>query len=199
MKTKTRISLAAVATAASFAAGAAVAYSVDRPDRFGFSPIRDGIPKGAAHFAMSSPDLVDGGVFPRADICAGPETTPRLNWSGAPAGTQSFAVEMFDPTAPTGSGFSHWRVWDIPASAGSFDGRSTPPAGAVVSVNDGGDVGYDGPCPPVGDIPHHYKIRVFALNTPSIGLPANISTAVSGFVLAHSIIGFAEMTVTASQ
>jgi Raf kinase inhibitor-like YbhB/YbcL family protein len=199
MDKKTRIGLAGVATAATFAAGAATAYAVGF-DKFGHSPIRNGIPRAAAHFQVSSPDLTDGGSFPAADICAGPETTPRLTWQGAPAATKSFAVEMFDPDAPTGSGFSHWRAWDIPVGTSSFGGQAAPPAGTVVGLNDAGDAFYDGPCPPVGDIPHHYKIRVLALDTASLGLPsAGTTTAVSGFVLGQHIIGVAQMTVTARQ
>ena len=72
---------------------------------------------------------------------------------------------MFDPDAPTGSGFSHWRAWDIPATASTFGGQATPPAGTVVGLNDCGDASYDGPCPPAGDVAHHYKIRVLALDT----------------------------------
>ncbi|MFL6116002.1 MAG: YbhB/YbcL family Raf kinase inhibitor-like protein [Catenulispora sp.] len=199
MNKKTKTAVAGVAAAATFAAGAATAYAVVC-DKYGHSPIRNGIPLAAAHFHVSSPDLTDGGAFPAADLCAGPETTPRLAWSGAPAATQSYAVEMFDPDAPTGSGFSHWRAWDIPATESTFGGQAAPPAGTVVGLNDGGHASYDGPCPPAGDIPHGYRIRVLALDTASIGLPsAGISTAVSGFVLGQHIIGVAEMTVTARR
>jgi Raf kinase inhibitor-like YbhB/YbcL family protein len=199
MMKKTKITVVGVASAATFAAGAATAYAVAH-DRFGYSPIRNGIPRAAAHFSLTSPDLVDGGVFPAADVCAGPETTPRLAWSGAPAGTKSFAVEMFDPDAPSGSGFSHWRAWDIPATASTFGGQAALPAGTVAGLNDFGDPDYDGPCPPAGDVTHHYKIRVLALDTPSIGLPsAGVSTAYSGYVLGKHAIGVAEMTVSARR
>ncbi|NUR61043.1 MAG: YbhB/YbcL family Raf kinase inhibitor-like protein [Catenulispora sp.] len=198
MNKKTKITVAGVATAATFAAGAATAYAVVC-DKFGYSPIRNGIPRAAAHFQVASPDLKDGGWFPAADVCAGPETTPRLARSGAPATTQSYVVEMFDPDAPTGSGFSHWRAWDVPASASTFGGQATPPAGTVTGRNDGGDAFYDGPCPPVGDIPHHYKIRVLALDTATLGLGPDVSTAISGFVMGQHIVGVAEMTVLARR
>ncbi|GAA1989667.1 YbhB/YbcL family Raf kinase inhibitor-like protein [Catenulispora subtropica] len=199
MNKKTKVTVAGVATAATFAAGAATAYAVVC-DKFGYSPVRNGIQKSAAHFKVTSPDLTDGGWFPAADVCAGPETTPRLAWSGAPAATKSFAVEMFDPDAPTGSGFSHWRAWDIPAGTSTFGGQAPVPAGTVVGVNDGGDAFYDGPCPPAGDVTHHYKIRVLALDTADLGLPsAGTSTALSGFVLGRHVIGVAEMTVLAKQ
>jgi Raf kinase inhibitor-like YbhB/YbcL family protein len=199
MNKKTKMTVAGVATAATFATGAATAYAVVC-DKFGYSPIRNGIQKSATHFKVTSPDLANGGWFPAADLCAGPETTPRLAWSGAPAAAKSFAVEMFDPDAPTGSGFSHWRVWDIPATAHTFGGQDPAPAGTVVGLNDGGGVGYTGPCPPAGDVTHHYKIRVLALDTASLGLgQAGTTTAVSGFYLGQHAIGVAEITVLAKQ
>lgn len=197
MMKKTKIAIAGVASTAMFAAGAATAYAAVH-DHFGYSKIRNGIPRAAAHFHVSSPDLADGGDFPAAEVCTGYTTAPRLNWSGAPAGTKSFAVEMFDPDAPSGSGFSHWRAWDIPASAHAFGGQAVPPAGTVVGVNDLGATGFAGPCPPAGEPVHHYQIRVLALDTASIGLPsAGTSTGYSGFVLGQHIIGVAEMTVLA--
>lgn len=199
MKKKTKIVAAGVATAAVFAAGAASAYAVGL-DRFGYTGIRSGIPKHTPRFTVTSPDLTDDGFFPAADVCAGPATTPRLAWSGAPAGTRSFAVEMFDPDAPSGSGFSHWRAWDIPAGTTTFGGQAADPAGTVAGVNDFGDPYYDGPCPPKGDIAHRYRIRVLALDVPSLGLPADgVSTAVSGYYLGKHVIGEAEMTVTAER
>jgi Raf kinase inhibitor-like YbhB/YbcL family protein len=199
MMKKTKIAVAGVASAAMFAAGAATAYAAVH-DRFGYSPVRSGIPKDAAHFHVSSPDLADGGVFPASEVCTGYTTAPRVHWSGAPAGTKSFAVEMFDPQAPTGSGFSHWRAWDIPATATTFGGQAAPPAGTVVGQNDFGDAFFDGPCPPAGDVVHHYAIRVLALDTASIGLPsAGTSTAYSGFVLGQHTIGVAQMVVNAQQ
>ncbi|MBS2536292.1 YbhB/YbcL family Raf kinase inhibitor-like protein [Catenulispora sp. NF23] len=199
MNKKTRITVAGVASAAMFSAGAATAYAAGH-NRFGHSPIRDGVPRAAAHFHVSSPDLRDGGAFPAADVCTGATTPPRLTWSGAPAGTKSFAVEMFDPDAPTGSGFSHWRAWDIPATASTFGGQAAVPAGTVVGQNDFGDPRFDGPCPPTGDIVHRYQIRVLALDVPSIGLPsAGTSTAYSGFVMGGHIVGVARMTVSAQE
>jgi Raf kinase inhibitor-like YbhB/YbcL family protein len=199
MMKKTKIALAGVAAAAMFGAGAATAYAAVH-DRFGYTKVRSGIPKDVARFSVGSPDLTDGGTFPASEVCTGYTTAPRLNWSGAPAGAKSFAVEMFDPQAPTGSGFSHWREWDIPASATSFGGTVAAPAGTVAGQNDFGDAYYDAPCPPAGDPVHHYEIRVLALDTPSIGLAwVGTSTAVSGFVLGTHIIGMAEMTVDAQS
>lgn len=199
MMKKTKITVAGVAAVAMFGAGAATAYAAVC-DRFGYTSVRSGIPRSAAHFSVSSPDLADGGTFPASEVCTGYTTAPRLTWSGAPAGTRSLAVEMFDPQAPTGSGFSHWREWDIPATATSFGGTAAAPAGTVAGQNDFGDAFYDAPCPPAGDPVHHYQIRVLALDTASLGLPgAGTSTAVSGFVLGQHIIGVAQMTVDAQS
>jgi Raf kinase inhibitor-like YbhB/YbcL family protein len=170
--------------------------------KLGHKKIRSGIPKSAAKFTVHSPDIRDGGAFPAADFanvfgCTGTNHQPRLAWSGAPAGTRSYAVTMYDPDAPTGSGFWHWLEWDIPASASTLG--STPPAGAVAGVNDGGITGYVGPCPPVGDIAHHFQITVYALDVASLSLPSSTTPAITGFTMATHILGFARMTVTAQR
>src|SRR5438067_2094273 len=94
--------------------------------------------------------------------CGGGNKSPHLAWSGAPAGTKSFALMVYDPDAPTGSGFWHWVMFDIPADTtelpkGAGDPKAaTAPKGATQSRTDFGVPGYGGPCPPQGDPPHHY-------------------------------------------
>jgi len=126
--------------------------------------------------------IADAQVF-NSGGCTGQNVSPALSWSGAPKGTKSFAVSMYDPDAPTGSGFWHWWVADLPADttglpkgAGSGTGL---PAGAIQVRNDFGAVGYGGPCPPKGR-PHHFQITVYALDVDKLGVDANVSAAVMG-------------------
>ena len=206
MKKTIRIAAALIAGTAALALGStAVAEAhthAPGPAGFGKKVIREGIPISATRFTVSSPDVRNGGSFAPTDFangfgCTGDNRQPRLSWSGAPAGTQSYAVTMYDPDAPTGSGFWHLLEWDIPASASTLD--STPPAGTVVGVDDAGIAGYLGPCPPVGDIIHRYQITVYALDVPTLGLPSATSPAITGFTMSSHILGYAQMTVSAQR
>jgi Raf kinase inhibitor-like YbhB/YbcL family protein len=167
---------------------------------FGYHNVRDGLPSGISHFSLTSTDLKQGKPIPMQFWgCTDTGISPQLAWSGAPAGTQSYAVTLFDPDAPTGSGFWHWQAWDIPAGTTSLPQNATLPAGAVNGRNDGGGFGYTGPCPPVGDLTHHYRITVIALDVPSLELPADTPDAVVGFVIGEHAIGSGTLTATARQ
>lgn len=121
--------------------------------------------------------------------CTGKNLSPQLSWENAPAGTKSFAVTLYDPDAPTGSGFWHWVVFDIPTSTTQLPtGAGTPghagmPAGAVQSGTDFGAPGYGGPCPPLGHGAHRYVMTVYALKTEKLGLDAKATPALVGFNL----------------
>jgi Raf kinase inhibitor-like YbhB/YbcL family protein len=121
--------------------------------------------------------------------CAGGNMSPHLTWSGAPEGTKSFAVTCYDPDAPTGSGFWHWLVVNIPASANTLElAAGDPknpklPAGALMTRTDFGAPGYGGPCPPQGDHPHRYIFTVFAVGAETLPVQADTSAAVVGFNL----------------
>ncbi len=159
----------------------------------------------AQSFKLSSTDIRQGGRIGAPHIlnsmgCTGDNLSPELQWSGAPAGTKSFAVTVYDPDAPTGSGFWHWSVYNIPPAVtrlerGAGDAsRNLVPAGAVQGNTDFGTPGYGGPCPPPGK-PHHYVFTVFALNTDKIDVPANATAAFVRFnVYGHKI---ATATLTA--
>ena len=147
-------------------------------------------------FTVTSNSFKDGDHLPNdfilsADFgfgCAGGNKSPHLQWSHAPVGTKSFAVTCYDPDAPTGSGFWHWLVVNIPANvselpegAGSAGGRL--PNGASQTRTDFGAPGYGGPCPPQGDHPHRYLFTVFAVKVDKLDVTANTSAAVVGFNL----------------
>jgi Raf kinase inhibitor-like YbhB/YbcL family protein len=131
--------------------------------------------------------------------CSGQNVSPPLKWSGAPSGTKSFALTVYDPDAPTGSGWWHWVVYDIPASvtelaagAGSSGGKL--PAGAAQGRTDFGSTGYGGPCPPQGDKPHHYVFTVYALKVDKLDLPSSASAAMVGFSINANKLGSAKLT-----
>jgi Raf kinase inhibitor-like YbhB/YbcL family protein len=133
--------------------------------------------------------------------CTGDNISPELNWENAPAGTKSFAVTMYDPDAPTGSGFWHWLIFDIPATVSELKSdagdlsKNLAPAGSVQSKTDFGQPGYGGPCPPVGHGFHEYIITVYALKTDKLGLDQNASGAYVGFNLYANTIEKASLVM----
>lgn len=131
--------------------------------------------------------------------CVGDNISPQLSWSNAPEGTKSFAITMYDPDAPTGSGWWHWLVFDIPANvlelvsnAGNV-ALNLAPNGAIQSITDYGSNGYGGPCPPEGHGLHQYIITVYALSVPTLGLDANTNPAVVGYYLNNNVLGKASL------
>jgi hypothetical protein len=134
--------------------------------------------------SLTSPDIKEGGTIANEQVlkgfgCDGDNVSPALNWSGTPAGTKSFAVNMFDPDAPTGSGWWHWVVFNIPPGTTSLPKgagdvkKKLMPKGAIQSRNDFGAAGYGGPCPPAGGKPHHYQITVFAVDVAKLAAAKN--------------------------
>ncbi|MFM2120322.1 MAG: hypothetical protein RL722_1790 [Pseudomonadota bacterium] len=174
----------------------------------------------SGEFKLSSPDLA-GGSFGNNFIlngfgCKGGNVSPALVWSGVPAGTKSLALQIHDPDAPTGSGFWHWAVYDIPAgSTGLAQGAGNDPArlpagayGGRTDFNDTGATGvngnYGGPCPPVGDKPHRYVFTLYALAVDKVdaaaGIPKTGTPALFSFVLNRGLgaglLGKASFTAT---
>jgi hypothetical protein len=158
----------------------------------------------AAHaFTLSSPDITAGGKIAEAQVfsdfgCKGGNVSPQLAWSGAPAGTRSFALLMYDPDAPTGSGWWHWILYNIPATATSLPaGAGDPqkhllPAGALQGRTDFGTPGYGGPCPPPGK-PHHYHLWLYALKVERLDVPADATAAYIGFNVRAQSLGRAQL------
>ena len=139
-----------------------------------------------------------------ADImgCTGDNQSPQLRWSGAPEGTQSFAVTCFDPDAPTGSGFWHWVVFDIPADvtelprgAGSGD-QGGLPDGAKHARNDLGATEYVGSAPPPGHGEHRYVFAVHALGVPTLGVDEGAPPALVGFNLTFNTLARGSIVAT---
>lgn len=131
--------------------------------------------------------------------CTGKNQSPQLAWENAPAGTKSFAVTMYDPDAPTGSGWWHWLVFDIPADVDALaPGAGNPklnlmPKGAIQSLTDYGAQGYGGPCPPKGHGLHQYIITVHALKAEKLGLDAEANAAVVGYYLYQNTLAKASI------
>ena len=159
----------------------------------------------AAGFTLSSPTIKPGATLTQAQVfngfgCTGQNVSPELRWSGAPAGTKSFAVTMYDPDAPTGSGWWHWLVINLPADstglaegAGAADGKALP-TGARHGRTDFGGPGFGGACPPQGNKPHRYIFTVYALKTDKIDVPADASAAMIGFMLNANKMATASFT-----
>lgn len=132
--------------------------------------------------------------------CVGANLSPALSWRHPPKGTRSFAVTAYDPDAPTGSGWWHWVVFNLPAetrelAAGAGDPAADKmPAGAVQSRTDFGKSGWGGPCPPQGDRPHRYVITVHALKVDKIELDENAPAAMVGFMINANRLAKASIT-----
>jgi Raf kinase inhibitor-like YbhB/YbcL family protein len=153
-------------------------------------------------FRLTSADVK--GTFAPPQIyngfgCTGGNVSPELSWTGAPAATKSFALTVYDPDAPTGSGWWHWVVVNIPASTTQLPSGASGakmPEGAVETRTDFGKPGYGGPCPPAGDPPHHYVFTVYALKAPKLDLDAQAGGAMSGFMIRQNKLASATFTAT---
>ncbi|MEC5404082.1 YbhB/YbcL family Raf kinase inhibitor-like protein [Paraburkholderia sp. MPAMCS5] len=130
-------------------------------------------------FALTSPGTADGGTLDSshaasANHCGGGNVSPALQWRNAPAGTKSYAVTLFDADGAKGLGIVHWVLYGIAPSVTSM-GAGAAPSGSVGGTNRFGDPGYFGPCPTVGDVPHHYLVQIYALDLLPDALPAGLS------------------------
>jgi Raf kinase inhibitor-like YbhB/YbcL family protein len=155
-------------------------------------------------FTLASPD-VRNGTFSGMQIyngfgCTGKNMSPAVMWKGAPGGTRSFVLTLYDPDAPTGSGFWHWVVIDIPGAATSIpagaSGTAKMPSGAVEMRTDFGTAGYGGPCPPTGDKPHRYIFTLFALKVDKLEVDPQATAAMVGFMTRANTISTATFTAT---
>jgi Raf kinase inhibitor-like YbhB/YbcL family protein len=159
----------------------------------------------AAGFKLSSPEIKANQTIPKSFEfngfgCSGENKSPALKWSGAPKDTKSFAVTVYDPDAPTGSGWWHWVVINIPAevtelasNAGALN-STTLPKGAVQGRTDYGTAAWGGTCPPQGDKPHRYIFTVYALKADKLEVPADATAALTGYMIHGNMLGKASIT-----
>ena len=136
----------------------------------------------AAAFEVASASLHADGRLDAAQAydghgCGGANISPEVHWRAAPAATRSFALTLFDPDARGGRGWWHWLVLDLPATQRALAAGATLPAGARTWRNSFGESGYGGPCPPIGDAPHHYVLTLYALRDATLALPPDADAA----------------------
>ena len=161
-------------------------------------------------FTLTSTDVAEGETLPLPQVsgifgAGGEDVSPQLSWSGFLAETKSFVVSCFDPDAPTGRGFWHWNVIDVPATvtvlaagAGSQDGANLPD-GAFHVNNDAGLPGYLGAAPPAGHGPHRYVFAVHAMDCEQLGIDGSVSNAIAGFNMFGKVLARATLTPVYEQ
>jgi Raf kinase inhibitor-like YbhB/YbcL family protein len=171
-------------------------------------------------FTVSSPDLASGTFAPQFIVngfgCTGQNISPEIDWKNVPPGTKSLALQVYDPDAPSGSGFWHWAVYDIPPDTnglarGAGNNMTMLPLGAFGGNTDfldtgvtGGNGNYGGPCPPQGDPPHRYIFTLYAVAVDKLevagGVPKTGTAGLYGFVLnkgiGSALLGKASFTAT---
>jgi Raf kinase inhibitor-like YbhB/YbcL family protein len=162
----------------------------------------------AANFSVESAEVKPNSKIADAHVfkgfgCEGGNVSPALAWKNAPAGTKSFALTVYDPDAPTGSGWWHWVMFNIPADTTSLPAGAgevmsgKAPKAAVQSRTDFGKSGYGGPCPPKGDKPHHYVFTLYALKVDKLeGVDENSPAAMVGFMINANKLDKATFTAT---
>jgi len=155
-------------------------------------------------FTLTSTSWHEGKPIPKQSAFSGfgvggGNISPDLAWSGAPATTQSYALTIYDPDAPTGAGFWHWVVFNIPGTATGLPAGAGEPTTKTAWTNgltDYGVHGYGGPAPPPGDAPHHYIVTVYALSIPKLDLTPDTTNAMLKFMIRGHVVATASLTAT---
>lgn len=161
--------------------------------------------QAALPFSVSSTNLTDGGTIPAKHVynsfgCTGKNISPQISWKNAPLETKSFAVTVYDPDAPTGSGWWHWLVINIPAKYSELPmnfGEKNQFAlqEQIMQVrNDFGTFSFGGPCPPIKDRQHRYVFTVYALRAEKLELNENASAALAGFMINQAVLAKASFS-----
>ncbi|MEE4210721.1 MAG: YbhB/YbcL family Raf kinase inhibitor-like protein [Parvularcula sp.] len=154
-------------------------------------------PALAQDFVLTSDTIAEGQQLGKAQIfngfgCEGGNQAPHLSWSGAPEGTQAFAITAYDPDAPTGSGWWHWFAFNLPADTDEIPVGGAMPEGAVVLANDYGVAAFGGACPPPGEV-HRYVFTVHALGA-ELQLDGSVSNALAGYMVNANTLATAKIT-----
>jgi Raf kinase inhibitor-like YbhB/YbcL family protein len=152
---------------------------------------------------VTSTLFADGEPIPQSaahPMVGGDNISPDLSWSGGPDATQSYALTCHDPDAPTGVGFVHWVMFNIPAATTSLEAGTGAagknPAGSVLGFTDWGESAYGGCAPPQGDPPHHYNFTVYALDVPSLDLGPTTTYALLRFMIRGQVLAQGTLTGT---
>lgn len=154
----------------------------------------------AGSFTLQSDDL-EGQLSKKQEFngfgCSGKNMSPELHWTDAPKGTKSFAITVYDPDAPTGSGWWHWLVVNLPKStttvSSDASAQSKLPKGAVETMTDYGSASFGGACPPKGDKDHAYVFTVYALDVEKLELTAKSDSALVGYMINKHVLEKATM------
>lgn len=156
-------------------------------------------------FILSSPSFDDGAILPLKQVantgeCKGKNSSPALEWTDGPNGTQSYAITVYDPDAPSGSGWWHWVLFNIPKDVTSLrEAMTILPKGAIQGRNDSGRSSYLGACPPKGSKPHRYVFTVYALKIDKIPLKSDASGAMVGYYIHQNMLKKSQITATYSR
>jgi len=157
----------------------------------------------AQEFTLSSPDIAQDRPLDSRQVfngfgCKGGNMSPALAWKNPPPGSKSFAITVYDPDAPTGSGWWHWTVVNLPKQTTALPEAAglKLPVGAIQGRNDFGTAEFGGACPPVGDKPHRYQFTVWALKVEKLPLDEQSSGALVGFMLNANVLAKATLTAT---
>ena len=151
-----------------------------------------------ARLNVESSSFANNATIPKKHVfngmgAGGDNVSPQVRWSGAPAGTKSYAVTIWDPDAPTTVGYWHWLVFNIPAGVNEI-AEGKVPAGAVEGYTDFGMSAYGGPAPPPGHGPHRYHVRVYALDVDKLPLERGTTGATLMFMMRGHILAQGELT-----
>ena len=160
------------------------------------------VPVTAADFQLTSSDISEGMQLDADSVfegfgCAGGNTAPSLAWENAPESTKSFAITVYDPDAPTGSGWWHWFAFNIPAEVTKLNNGEALPEGSVELTNDYGTIGFGGACPPPGEV-HRYQFTVHALPI-ELEIDKSVSNALAGFMVRANAIASSTITAVYSR